>query len=163
MSKLLEITDLDIRFDTPDGEVHAVRQASLTIGAGECLGIVGESGSGKSVTFLSVLGLARGGRVGGSVRFEGRELTTLPLSALRALRGREIAITLQDALTALNPALTIGTQIEEALLAHAHGDENGYRNFLKEHRARAAAVGFDALIANGDANLTAAEHDSVSQ
>jgi oligopeptide/dipeptide ABC transporter ATP-binding protein len=116
---LLAIRDLRVDFATSRGTVRAVDGVSLDVQEGECLGIVGESGSGKSVTFLSVLGLTRGGRIGGSIRFVGRELTTLPLPALRALRGREIAITLQDALTALNPALTIGTQIEEALLAHA--------------------------------------------
>jgi oligopeptide/dipeptide ABC transporter ATP-binding protein len=116
---LLAIRDLRVDFATSRGTVRAVDGVSLDVLEGECLGVVGESGSGKSVTFLSVLGLARGGRIGGSIRFEGRELTALPVPALRALRGREIAITLQDALTALNPALTIGTQIEEALLAHA--------------------------------------------
>jgi len=115
---LLAIRDLRVEFATSRGTVRAVAGVSLDVLEGECLGVVGESGSGKSVTFLSVLGLARGGHIEGSIRFEGRELTALPVPALRALRGREIAITLQDALTALNPALTIGTQIEEALLAH---------------------------------------------
>jgi oligopeptide/dipeptide ABC transporter ATP-binding protein len=116
---LLSIRDLRVDFATSRGSLRAVDGVSLDVLEGECLGVVGESGSGKSVTFLSVLGLARGGRIGGSIRFGDRELTLLPPAALRALRGREIAITLQDALTALNPALTIGTQIEEALLAHA--------------------------------------------
>jgi oligopeptide/dipeptide ABC transporter ATP-binding protein len=116
---LLSIRDLRVDFATSRGTLRAVDGVSLDVLQGECLGIVGESGSGKSGTFLSVLGLARGGRVGGSIRFGGRDLTALPPAEMRALRGREIAITLQDALTALNPALTIGTQIEEALLAHA--------------------------------------------
>ena len=86
------------------------------------MGVVGESGSCKSATFLSVMGLIRGhGRIaGGSIRFQGRELIGLDRATYRGLRGSEIAITLQDALTSLNPALTVGTQIEEVL--HAHTD-----------------------------------------
>ncbi len=117
MTALLRIRDLCVSF----GGVRVLDGVSLDVAAGECLGVVGESGSGKSVTFLAVMGLLRGaGRIeSGSIRFDGRELVGLPPAAYRTLRGREIAITLQDALTALNPALTIGTQIEEALLAHA--------------------------------------------
>jgi oligopeptide/dipeptide ABC transporter ATP-binding protein len=135
---LLSIRDLRVDFATSRGTLRAVDDVSLDVLQGECLGIVGESGSGKSVTFLSVLGLARGGRVCGSIRCGGRELTALPPAELRALRGREIAITLQDALTALNPALTIGTQIEEALLAHAQ--DLPARSKRRAARDRAIAI-----------------------
>jgi oligopeptide/dipeptide ABC transporter ATP-binding protein len=83
--------------------------------------VVGESGSGKSVTFASVMGLIRqpGWIDGGSILFEGRELAGLAEPAYQALRGKEIAMTMQDALTALNPALTVGSQIMEVILAHA--------------------------------------------
>jgi oligopeptide/dipeptide ABC transporter ATP-binding protein len=116
MAPLLSIRDLRVTF----GPVRAVDGVDLDVLPGECFGVVGESGSGKSATFMSVMGLLRGqGRIaGGSIRFQGRELTSLAPAAYRALRGREIAITLQDALTALNPALTIGTQIEEVVRAH---------------------------------------------
>ena len=67
---ILEIADLDIRFDTPDGEIHAVRGVNLTVNEGECVGVVGESGSGKSQTFLAAMGLlAQNGRVEGSIRY----------------------------------------------------------------------------------------------
>src|SRR5579883_970022 len=112
MAPLLSIRDLQVSF----GAVRAVDGVDLDVMPGECLGVVGESGSGKSVTFLSVMGLLRNAT--GSIRFLDRELIGLPPSAYRALRGRDIAITLQDALTSLNPALTIGTQIEEVLRAH---------------------------------------------
>jgi oligopeptide/dipeptide ABC transporter ATP-binding protein len=118
MEPLLSIRDLRVMF----GPVHAVNGVDLDVAEGGCLGVVGESGCGKSATFLAVMGLIRGaGRiVGGSIRFQGRQLIGLDPAAYRALRGREIAITLQDALTSLNPALTVGTQIEEVL--HAHTD-----------------------------------------
>ncbi|MBL8707068.1 MAG: ABC transporter ATP-binding protein [Rhodospirillales bacterium] len=87
---------------------------------GECLGVVGESGSGKSVTFLSVLGLVKPpGRIeSGQIRFDGRDLARLTPTELRAVRGRDIAMTMQDALTALNPALRVEEQIVETILAH---------------------------------------------
>jgi len=118
---LLRIRDLRVAFTTQRGTIRAVDGVSLDVAQGECLGVVGESGSGKSVTFLAVMGLIRGqGRIeSGSIRFDGRELIGLDHTTYRTLRGREIAITLQDALTSLNPALTIGTQIEEVLHAHA--------------------------------------------
>ena len=107
---LLSITDLRVAFATRGGLVRAVDGVSLEVRAGECLGIVGESGSGKSVTFASVMGLIRPpGRIeGGSIRFGGRDLVGLDPAAYRRLRGREIAMTLQDASTSLNPALKIG-------------------------------------------------------
>jgi peptide/nickel transport system ATP-binding protein/oligopeptide transport system ATP-binding protein len=82
--------------------------------------VVGESGSGKSVTFGSVMGLVRRpGRIdGGSIVFEGRDLRKLSARQMRAIRGRDIAMTMQDALTALNPALTVGEQLAEVLEAH---------------------------------------------
>jgi len=118
---ILEIRDLITRFATRQGIVTAVDGVSLTLAAGECLGVVGESGSGKSVTFASVMGLIRqpGWIDDGSILFEGRELVGLEEPAYRALRGKNIAMTMQDALTALNPALTVGMQIMEVILAHS--------------------------------------------
>jgi ABC-type dipeptide/oligopeptide/nickel transport system ATPase component len=91
-----------------------------TVRRGECLGVVGESGSGKSVTFASVMGLVRSpGRIdGGEIVFEGRDLRALTSREMREMRGRDIAMTMQDALTALNPALTVGEQLAEVLEAH---------------------------------------------
>ncbi|WP_425418460.1 ABC transporter ATP-binding protein [Oricola indica] len=117
---LLEVTGLRTVFDTRDGSVCAVAGVDVTVRRGECLGVVGESGSGKSVTFSSVMGLVRSpGRIdGGSIRFDGRDLRALTPKQMRAIRGRDIAMTMQDALTALNPALTVGEQIAEMLIAH---------------------------------------------
>jgi oligopeptide/dipeptide ABC transporter ATP-binding protein len=118
---LLAIRNLVVRFATRAGTVTAVDGVDLNVRPGECLGLVGESGSGKSVTFAAVMGLVRSpGRVdAGSIRFRGRDLLALPDAEQRALRGRDIAMTLQDALTALNPAFTVCSQITEVLLAHA--------------------------------------------
>ncbi len=119
MSKLLEITDLDIRFDTPDGEVHAVKNISLAIGAGECLGVVGESGSGKSQLFLGAFGLlAANGSATGSVRFRGEEILGASAKRLNAIRGGAVTMIFQDPLTALTPHMTVGRQITEALVTH---------------------------------------------
>ena len=117
---LLSVRGLRTRFATVGGVIRAVDSVDLEVWPGECLGVVGESGSGKSVTFLSVLGLVRPPGVveADSINFAGRELHGLSQAALRKMRGRDIALTLQDALTALNPSLTIGTQITEVLAAH---------------------------------------------
>ena len=118
---LLEVEDLRTHFFTREGVVQAVDGVSFSVDEGETLGIVGESGSGKSVTALSIMGLipkppAR--IVGGSVRFEGQELTDLPEELLEDVRGREIAMIFQDPMTSLNPTLKIGTQITETVRRH---------------------------------------------
>jgi len=117
---LLSLRGLRTEFPTDDGVVVAVDGVDLDVLPGECLGVVGESGSGKSVTFLSLLGMVRapGRVVADSVLFEGRDLRSLPPSELRALRGKAIALTFQDAQTALNPALRVEEQIAEVFRAH---------------------------------------------
>jgi oligopeptide transport system ATP-binding protein len=117
---LLAVEDLRVEFWTERGTVYAVNGISFDIAAGETLGIVGESGCGKSVTSLALLGiLPRAGRVvGGKAEFEGRNLVGLPDEELRKVRGREIAMIFQDPMTSLNPVLTIGRQIREALETH---------------------------------------------
>jgi oligopeptide/dipeptide ABC transporter ATP-binding protein len=117
---LLAVRNLQTFFPTDEGTVRAVDGVDIDVHAGECLGVVGESGSGKSVTFASVMGLVRkpGTIAGGSIRFAGRELRDLTPSEMRRIRGREIALTMQDALTALDPVMPVGAQIVEAMAAH---------------------------------------------
>ncbi|PHQ52855.1 ABC transporter ATP-binding protein [Streptomyces cinnamoneus] len=113
---LLSVNDLTVSFRSG---VRAVDGVSLELDAGRTLGVVGESGSGKSVTSLAVLGLLpASATVGGSVRFDGRELLGLDRGALRRLRGDRIAMVFQDPLSCLNPYYTVGFQIAEAHRAH---------------------------------------------
>ncbi len=118
---LLQVRDLKTQFFTTDGVVRAVDGVSFDLSPGETLGIVGESGCGKSVTALSILRLIApetGRIVGGSITFEGRELTTLPQEAMRELRGHKISMIFQEPMTSLNPVLTVGTQIAESVVRH---------------------------------------------
>jgi oligopeptide transport system ATP-binding protein len=117
---LLAVEDLHVRFWTRRGIVHAVNGITFDIAPGETLGIVGESGCGKSVTSLAILGLlARNGQVeSGRALFGGRDLIRQSDRALRRIRGREIAMIFQDPMSSLNPVLTIGRQIREAVQTH---------------------------------------------
>ncbi|MGD0191482.1 MAG: ABC transporter ATP-binding protein [Rhizomicrobium sp.] len=118
---LFEVEGLDVRFKTPDGDVHAVRNASLDIIEGECLGVVGESGSGKSQLFLAAMSLlASNGRAAGSVRYRGEEIFGATESRLNLLRGSKVTMIFQDPLTSLTPHMTIGAQLIEALRVHQH-------------------------------------------
>ena len=117
---LLEIAGLGVTFDSREGPVEAVRGVSVTVQAGEVLGIVGESGSGKSVTMLAAMGLLpMTASVSGSVRFRGQEILGMADEDLRRIRGRRIGMIFQDPLTSLNPVLTLGQQIGGAVAAHA--------------------------------------------
>ncbi|WP_404379643.1 ABC transporter ATP-binding protein [Caenispirillum salinarum] len=138
---VLSVRDLRTAFKTGHGIVRAVSGVSLDVYPGECLGVVGESGSGKSVTFASVMGLVKkpGWVEDGEILYRGRDLTRLSDRELRALRGKEIAMTMQDALTALNPALTVGEQILEVLTAHADDLPRG-RAGRAEARRRAVEM-----------------------
>ena len=121
---ILTIRDLTVEFDTEDGVVHAVADLGYDLYPGEVLGVVGESGSGKSVSMLSVLGLIRvppGRIVSGEAIFRGEDLLELPKSRLRQIRGGPIAMIFQDPMAALNPVLTIGDQISEAIRVHNPG------------------------------------------
>jgi oligopeptide/dipeptide ABC transporter ATP-binding protein len=117
---LLKVDNLQVEFSGRNRTVRAVRGLSYQIRPGETLGLVGESGSGKSVSALSLLGLLpkRVSKTAGSATFEGRELIGLPEDQLRKIRGSKIAMIFQDPLSSLNPVLTIGRQITEALETH---------------------------------------------
>jgi len=117
---LLSVRNLRVEFSTARGTVYAVNGISFDVAAGETLGIVGESGCGKSVTSLALLGILAGnGRVvAGTAQFGGRDLLALRDRELRRIRGREIAMIFQDPMTSLNPVITVGRQIREALETH---------------------------------------------
>jgi peptide/nickel transport system ATP-binding protein len=115
---LLEVRDLRVEFDTPDGVVHAVRGLSFDVERGSTLAIVGESGSGKSVATQTVTGLTRGARIGGSAVFDGTELLGADEATLRRVRGARIGMIFQDPLSSLHPYYTVGWQIVEMIRAH---------------------------------------------
>jgi oligopeptide transport system ATP-binding protein len=118
---LLAIEDLAVEFKTEDGVVHAVDGISYELYPGETLGIVGESGSGKSVSTLALLGLIPqppGRIVSGTAMFKGRDLLKLRKKELRRVRGNEVAMIFQDPMTSLNPVLTVGGQLGEAIKTH---------------------------------------------
>jgi ABC-type dipeptide/oligopeptide/nickel transport system ATPase component len=116
---LLEVRDLNVRFPTEDGLVHAVRGVDYTLHPGEVLGIVGESGSGKSVTSLAVMGLLPAdARVTGSVRYRGAELLDRRDRDMAGIRGKGISMIFQDPMTSLDPVYRVGHQIEETLRIH---------------------------------------------
>ncbi len=121
MATLLDVRNLKTEFHTQDGIVHAVNGVSFTVDEGETLGLVGESGCGKSVSMLSVMRLIPmppGKIVSGQVLFQGRDLVQVDDEEIRSVRGNKIAMVFQDPMTSLNPVLTIGTQISEALELH---------------------------------------------
>ncbi len=117
---LLEVQDLEVHFATSRGPVQAVSGVSFDLKAGETLGLVGESGCGKTVTALSILRLlpAPLATVTGAIRFGGEDLLHCPDSRMRQIRGNHIAMVFQEPMTALNPVLTIGEQVAEALRLH---------------------------------------------
>ncbi|MGA1845186.1 MAG: ABC transporter ATP-binding protein [bacterium] len=121
--RLLQITDLSVHFITKRGTIRAVDGVSLTVDQGRIVGLVGESGCGKSMTALSVLGLvpSPAGRIaGGSIMFDGLDLTRLGYPKICAVRGKEIAMIFQEPMTSLNPVYRVGRQVGEAI--RIHGD-----------------------------------------
>ncbi len=118
MQPLLEVKDYSISFSTYNGEVKAVRDASFSVGRQEILAIVGESGSGKSVITQTMLKLTPGIVKSGSVIFDGKDITNASEAELRKIRGKDVGIIFQDAMTALNPTMKIGKQIAECIMLH---------------------------------------------
>ncbi len=121
MEPLLKVDHLVTSFDTKKGSVNAVDGVSFEVKAGRILGIVGESGCGKSVTSLSIMRLLpeHSGKISsGSIKFDGKELTSLSEKEMLKIRGNQIAMIFQDPMTSLDPVMTIGRQLEETVLAH---------------------------------------------
>ena len=150
---LLEVRNLDVRFDTPDGEVHAVRNLSFELDQGETLGVVGESGSGKSQTVLSLMGLlADNGRATGAASFDGEDLLGLSAGELRRIRGRRISMIFQDPMTSLNPYLTVAQQMTEVVREH-----DGVSR--KEARARCLEMLEAVKIPDAESRLDCYPHE----
>jgi oligopeptide transport system ATP-binding protein len=115
----LRLESLRVSFARAGGTIDAVREVSLAVRPGECLGIVGESGAGKTQAFLAAMGLlAPNAHAGGSVRFEGEEILGLAPAALNRVRGSKLTMVFQDPMTSLTPHLKIGVQLAEVLVSH---------------------------------------------
>ncbi len=139
---LLEVRNLTVAFDTPEGVVHAVNGIDFDLEPGQTLGIVGESGSGKTQTALAMMGLlAENGRSTGSVNFRGQELQGMSPREFSRVRGSKISMIFQDPVSSLNPYMSIGEQLIEVLTHH--------RN-LKRGEARARAVEMLRLVRLND-------------
>ena len=116
---LLQVDNLGVSFDTPDGTVNAVNGVSFALDRGATLGIVGESGSGKSQLAFSIMGLlAKNGQARGSVRYNGAEILNAPNSIINSYRAKKIAMIFQDPMTALNPYMRVADQMAEVLVHH---------------------------------------------
>jgi oligopeptide transport system ATP-binding protein len=131
LDPLLSLQDLVVQFDTLDGVVYALNGASYRIETGQTLGVVGESGCGKSVSVLSVMRLIPeppGKIVSGQVLYHGQDLLKKDKQEMQQIRGKEIAMVFQDPMTSLNPVLTIGQQISEAMAVHLGIDQEAARD-----------------------------------
>ena len=116
---LLEVNNLEVKFDTPDGVVNAVNNVSFSLDEGKVLAIVGESGSGKSQTIFAMTGLLdHNGKASGSVKFNGQEILNLPNNDLNSIRAEKIAMIFQDPMTSLNPYVRVSDQMAEVLIHH---------------------------------------------
>jgi len=119
--RLLEIRGLKTHFATEDGMIHAVDGVDMGVDGGETLGVVGESGCGKSVTALTIMRLIAmppGRIVAGEIRWQGRDLVTLPIDEMRKIRAKQIAMIFQEPMTSLNPVYSVGEQIAEVVRLH---------------------------------------------
>ncbi|WP_108484136.1 ABC transporter ATP-binding protein [Oceaniglobus ichthyenteri] len=147
---ILSLDDVSITY--PGAPAPAVRGVTLDVAQGETLGLVGESGSGKSSLAAAIIGLLPdGSQIGGTVRFEGRDLAHMPARTLRALRGTEIATIAQDPFTALNPIMRIGRQLDE--FQHWRGDLN-----RAERRARATDMLAQVGLSDPEVRMTQYPH-----
>ena len=151
---VLEVSDLEVAFQTEDGRVHAVNGISFELRRGEVLAIVGESGSGKSVTALTMMGLTRSpnASISGQVVLKGDDLVAADDERLRRMRGNEIAMIFQDPMSSLNPVYRVGEQIVEGILAHREISKD-------EARARAIELMKEVGIPGADERIDNYPHE----
>ncbi|HEU5304852.1 MAG TPA: ABC transporter ATP-binding protein [Gemmatimonadales bacterium] len=164
-SPLLVVEDLRTHFFTRRGITRAVDGVSFTLEAGETLALVGESGSGKSVTCLSLVRLVpepAGRIVGGRVLFEGEDLLAKTPGQMRHVRGKQIAMVLQDPMTSLNPALTIGMQVGEVLRLHQGLRGPSLRQRVLEALSRLRIPGADTRLRHYQHQLSGGMRQRVS-
>ncbi len=150
---VLEIENLCISYFTRAGEIPAVQDFNLTVYEGESVGLVGESGCGKSTVAMAIMRYlgSNGGIVGGSIRFRGRDITTLSGEELRQMRGSDIAMIYQEPMAALNPSLTIGAQLMEVPMVHERASE-------QEAYGRSRAMLADVRLPDPDRLMAAYPH-----
>jgi len=150
---LLEIDDVSVAYRTRAGLLPAVIGASLSIQQGEAVGLVGESGCGKSTLAMAILGhLGKNGRLtGGSVRFAGASIDHLPREALRRIRGPGIGVVFQEAMSALNPSMRVGSQLAETVIVHRGGTH-------AQARAAAGAMLVEMRLADPERIMAAYPH-----
>ena len=162
---LLAVEDLRTHFFTRRGVTKAVDGVSFTVDAGETLALVGESGSGKSITCLSLVRLVpepAGRIVGGRVLLDGENLLTKSAAEMRGVRGKQIAMVLQDPMTSLNPALTIGTQIGEVVRLHQGLRGSSLRERVLEALSRLRIPGAGARLRHYQHQLSGGMRQRVS-
>ena len=162
---LLEVEELRTHFFTRRGVIKAVDGVSFTLHAGETLALVGESGSGKSVTCLSLVRLVpepAGRIVGGRVVFAGEDLLRKTAAEMRWVRGKQIAMVLQDPMTSLNPALTIGTQVAEVVRLHQGLRGPSLRNRILEALRRLRIPAAEARLGHYPHQLSGGMRQRVS-
>ena len=164
-SSLLVVEDLKTHFFTRRGITRAVDGVSFTLNAGETLALVGESGSGKSVTCLSLVRLVpepAGRIVGGRVLLDGDDLLQKSPGEMRRVRGKQIAMVLQDPLTSLNPALTIGTQVGEVVRLHQGLRGASLRGRVLESLSRLRIPGAESRLRHYQHQLSGGMRQRVS-
>ena len=135
---LLEVSDLHVSFNTPDGVLRAVQGLSFSVDEGKTLGIVGESGSGKSVATQTIMGLTRGARISGEALFAGRDLLTMKPQDMQHVRGAQVGMIFQDPLSSLHPYYRVGWQIVEMIRSHDRS--------MSKDRARTRAIELLRLV-----------------
>ncbi|MDO8359581.1 MAG: ABC transporter ATP-binding protein, partial [Devosia sp.] len=140
---VLEARNLTVDIPTEDGTIHAVRDVSFSVDAGELFGIAGESGSGKSVLTQAILGLLPTATITGEVLLEGRDLLALTQHELQSIRGSRIGMIFQDPMSSLHPYYSIGSQITEMIEVHERAERHVARKRVVDLLARVGIAGAD--------------------